>query len=49
MAGPVLQINERERRLLGDLFAIVEEHAEDALVEIDRDACGGGKIPGREA
>ena len=27
----------RERRLLGDLFAIVEEHAEDALVEIDRD------------
>jgi GTP diphosphokinase / guanosine-3',5'-bis(diphosphate) 3'-diphosphatase len=25
-----------ERRLLGDLFAIVEEHAEDAAVEIDR-------------
>jgi GTP pyrophosphokinase len=30
-------LTERERRLLGDLFAIVEEHAEDALVEIDRD------------
>ena len=26
-----------ERRLLGDLFAIVEEHAEDSVVEIDRD------------
>jgi guanosine-3',5'-bis(diphosphate) 3'-pyrophosphohydrolase len=26
-----------ERRLLGDLFAIVEEHAADAAVQIDRD------------
>ncbi|HET8673126.1 MAG TPA: bifunctional (p)ppGpp synthetase/guanosine-3',5'-bis(diphosphate) 3'-pyrophosphohydrolase, partial [Thermoleophilaceae bacterium] len=26
----------RERRLLGDLFAIVEEHAADAAVQIDR-------------
>ncbi|HEX2015212.1 MAG TPA: bifunctional (p)ppGpp synthetase/guanosine-3',5'-bis(diphosphate) 3'-pyrophosphohydrolase [Solirubrobacteraceae bacterium] len=26
----------QERRLLGDLFAIVEEHAEDAAVQIDR-------------
>jgi GTP diphosphokinase / guanosine-3',5'-bis(diphosphate) 3'-diphosphatase len=26
-----------ERRLLADLFAIVEEHAEDAAVQIDRD------------
>ncbi|MDX6658611.1 MAG: diphosphokinase / guanosine-3,5-bis(diphosphate) 3-diphosphatase, partial [Solirubrobacteraceae bacterium] len=26
-----------ERRLLGDLFAIVEEHASDAAVQIDRD------------
>src|SRR5690606_25694290 len=26
-----------ERRLLGDLFAIVEEHAADSVVEIDRD------------
>jgi GTP pyrophosphokinase len=29
------RLNESEARLLGDLFAIVEEHAEDALVEID--------------
>ena len=33
---PVLE--EHELRLLGDLFAIVEEHAEDSLVPIDRDA-----------
>jgi guanosine-3',5'-bis(diphosphate) 3'-pyrophosphohydrolase len=32
------ELTERERRLLGDLFAIVEEHAEDSLVPIDRDA-----------
>ena len=31
-------LEEHERRLLGDLFAIVEEHAEDSLVPIDRDA-----------
>ena len=37
-AADVAVLTERERRLLGDLFAIVEEHAEDALVEIDRDA-----------
>jgi GTP diphosphokinase / guanosine-3',5'-bis(diphosphate) 3'-diphosphatase len=37
--GPILhaELTETERRLLGDLFAIVEEHAEDAAVEIDRD------------
>src|SRR6266508_4799738 len=37
--APVLraELTETERRLLGDLFAIVEEHAEDAAVEIDRD------------
>ena len=29
-------LSENERRLLGDLFAIVEEHAADAAVEIDR-------------
>src|SRR6476661_556888 len=28
---------EADRRLLGDLFAIVEEHADDAALEIDRD------------
>jgi len=38
-ASPVerLDLNEFERRLLGDLFAIVSEHAEDSAVEIDRD------------
>jgi guanosine-3',5'-bis(diphosphate) 3'-pyrophosphohydrolase len=30
-------LTEYERRLLGDLFAIVEEHGEDSLVEIDRE------------
>jgi guanosine-3',5'-bis(diphosphate) 3'-pyrophosphohydrolase len=37
--GPAerLALNEFERRLLGDLFAIVSEHAEDSAVEIDRD------------
>jgi len=31
-----LDLNEFERRLLDDLFAIVSEHAEDSAVEIDR-------------
>ncbi len=31
-----LDLNETERRLLGDLFAIVSEHAADSAVEIDR-------------
>src|ERR1035441_4108316 len=31
-----LDLNDLERRLLGDLFAIVSEHAEDSAVEIDR-------------
>src|SRR3989475_6117616 len=31
-----LDLSEPERRLLGDLFAIVSEHASDAAVEIDR-------------
>jgi len=30
-------LTDTERRLLGDLFAIVEEHAEDAPVVIDRE------------
>jgi GTP diphosphokinase / guanosine-3',5'-bis(diphosphate) 3'-diphosphatase len=30
------ELTPRERRLLGDLFAIVEEHAADAAVQIDR-------------
>jgi GTP pyrophosphokinase len=34
--APRLDLNELERRLLGDLFAIVSEHAEDSAVEIDR-------------
>ena len=31
------ELTETERRLVGDLFAIVEEHADDAAVEIDRE------------
>ena len=31
-----LDLSEPERRLLGDLFAIVSEHAADSVVEIDR-------------
>src|SRR5580692_2374229 len=31
-----LDLSEPERRLLGDLFAIVSEHAADSAVEIDR-------------
>jgi GTP pyrophosphokinase len=30
-------LTEPERRLLGDLFAIVEEHASDSVVEIDKE------------
>src|SRR3954451_6909330 len=30
------ELTDAERRLLGDLFAIVEEHAGDSIVEIDR-------------
>src|SRR5437870_7508837 len=32
-----LDLSEPERRLLGDLFAIVSEHAADSAVEIDRE------------
>src|SRR3954468_10644939 len=37
--GPAVRENltDPEQRLLGDLFAIVEEHAADSVVEIDRD------------
>jgi GTP diphosphokinase / guanosine-3',5'-bis(diphosphate) 3'-diphosphatase len=34
--GPALALSVSERRLLGDLFAIVSEHATDSAVEIDR-------------
>jgi len=34
---PSIELDARERRLLGDLFAIVEEHAHDAAVAVDRD------------
>jgi guanosine-3',5'-bis(diphosphate) 3'-pyrophosphohydrolase len=33
---PRLNLSEPERRLLGDLFAIVSEHAADSVVKIDR-------------
>ncbi len=36
-AVPRLDLNELERRRLGDLFAIVSEHAADSAVEIDRE------------
>ncbi|GAC1490617.1 MAG: bifunctional (p)ppGpp synthetase/guanosine-3',5'-bis(diphosphate) 3'-pyrophosphohydrolase [Solirubrobacteraceae bacterium] len=32
-----MELTDFERGLLGDLFAIVEEHADDAIVEIDRE------------
>jgi guanosine-3',5'-bis(diphosphate) 3'-pyrophosphohydrolase len=35
--APRLALNELERRLLDDLFAIVSEHAADSAVEIDRE------------
>src|SRR4051812_15279997 len=36
--GPAVRPNltDAEQRLLGDLFAIVEEHAEDSVVQIDK-------------
>src|SRR5205809_8116105 len=33
---PRAELTGLERRLLGDLFAIIEEHMEDAAVEVDR-------------
>jgi GTP diphosphokinase / guanosine-3',5'-bis(diphosphate) 3'-diphosphatase len=36
-AGLPLHLSEFERRLLGDLFAIVSEHASDSAVDIDRE------------
>ena len=36
-AGPITRLSEGQRVLLGDLFAVVEEHAEEAAEPIDRD------------
>src|SRR5215210_5265045 len=36
-AGPRAKLTDDQRRLLGDLFAVVEEHAGEAAEEIDRD------------
>ena len=36
-AGPKTKLTDDQRRLLGDLFAVVEEHAGEAAEEIDRD------------
>src|SRR5215213_2355596 len=36
-AVATIELNEFERGLLSDLFAVVEEHAGDAAVHIDRD------------
>ena len=35
--APTLELSEREQALLADLFAIVEEHAHDAAVAVDRE------------
>jgi GTP diphosphokinase / guanosine-3',5'-bis(diphosphate) 3'-diphosphatase len=36
-AGPDTQLSDDQRVLLGDLFAVIEEHAEDAVEQVDRD------------
>jgi GTP diphosphokinase / guanosine-3',5'-bis(diphosphate) 3'-diphosphatase len=36
-AGPKTKLSEDQRVLLGDLFAVVEEHADEAAERIDRD------------
>jgi guanosine-3',5'-bis(diphosphate) 3'-pyrophosphohydrolase len=36
-AGAPVKLSASERRLLGDLFAIISEHAADSSIEIDRD------------
>src|SRR5215210_3695889 len=36
-AGPEAKLTDDQRRLLGDLFAVVEEHSGEAAEEIDRD------------
>src|SRR3954468_21318198 len=36
-AGPKTQLSDDQRILLGDLFAVIEEHAEDAVEQVDRD------------
>src|SRR3954447_5068720 len=36
-AGPKTQLSDDQRVLLGDLFAVIEEHAEDAVEQVDRD------------
>jgi GTP diphosphokinase / guanosine-3',5'-bis(diphosphate) 3'-diphosphatase len=36
-AGPEARLTEDQRVLLGDLFAVVEEHAEEAAEQVDRD------------
>jgi GTP diphosphokinase / guanosine-3',5'-bis(diphosphate) 3'-diphosphatase len=36
-AGPKTKLTDQERTLLGDLFAVVEEHAGEAAEEIDRE------------
>ena len=35
-AGPETKLTEEERMLLGDLFAVIEEHAADAVERVDR-------------
>src|SRR2546423_12403938 len=44
IAEATASLSEHEAQLLGDLFAIVEEHAGEAIVEIDREAVGAAFV-----
>ena len=43
-AGPKTGLTDDQRVLLGDLFAVVEEHAEEAAEPIDRDLVTGAFV-----
>jgi GTP diphosphokinase / guanosine-3',5'-bis(diphosphate) 3'-diphosphatase len=43
-AGPEAKLTEDQRILLGDLFAVVEEHAGDAAEQVDRDLVEGAFV-----
>src|ERR687886_150799 len=43
-AGPKAQLSEDQRVLLGDLFAVIEEHAADAVEQVDREKVQGAFV-----
>src|SRR6187200_1962979 len=43
-AGPEARLSDDQRVLLGDLFAVVEEHAHEAAEEVDRDLVEGAFV-----